>query len=156
MSTSDGAAKAHKRQHEIIGIQVGFTVFSAVVLALRLWSRILIQTMPMGADDWTIVVAWILSLVFAVDVCMRMCGHSDERTLTGQELTLGTSIQKHDTGSDGIITTSPPGPTRRCNLNCISSRSRSTTLPSPSPKFRFFSSTSSCRRIALLKELSGA
>lgn len=71
MSRSDGIVDAHSRQHEIVGIQVGFTVFSAVVLALRLWSRTMVQSMSLGADDWTILAAWLLSLVFAVDVCVR-------------------------------------------------------------------------------------
>lgn len=71
MSTDAGVAEAHSRQRHIIGIQVGFTVFSGVVLAIRLWSRALVQAMPLGTDDWTILLAWVLSLVFAVDVCER-------------------------------------------------------------------------------------
>lgn len=66
-----GIAQAHKRQHEIIGLEVGFTVFSGLILALRLWSRAFLQAMPLSADDWTISLAWLLSLVFGIDVCLR-------------------------------------------------------------------------------------
>lgn len=56
----------------LVGVAIGFVVASAVVLALRLYTRVwLIQT-P-GADDWTIVLAMVRQTA--------SLANGDERTL---------------------------------------------------------------------------
>ncbi|KAI1127238.1 hypothetical protein F5Y10DRAFT_243191 [Nemania abortiva] len=47
---------------EVIAIVTVFQFFSTTALALRLWTRLRIQRLRPGADDWVILTAWGLSL----------------------------------------------------------------------------------------------
>ncbi|KAI0531864.1 hypothetical protein GGR58DRAFT_492099 [Xylaria digitata] len=47
---------------EVIAIVTVFQVFSSAALALRLWTRLRIQHLRLGADDWVIITAWTTDL----------------------------------------------------------------------------------------------
>ncbi|TGJ81684.1 hypothetical protein E0Z10_g7083 [Xylaria hypoxylon] len=47
---------------EVIAIVTVFQFFASLALALRLWTRLRIQRLRLGADDWVILVAWALDL----------------------------------------------------------------------------------------------
>lgn len=59
------------RSGDIIAIVTAMTALSTFVLAVRLWSRIGLQGVSPGADDWTIIAAWVFSVAFTVDVSTR-------------------------------------------------------------------------------------
>ncbi len=76
-SATDGSAAVpgyvvgESRSGDLIAIVACMAAFSTAVLALRLWTRIRIQGMPLGADDWTILASWLFSIAFTVNVCTR-------------------------------------------------------------------------------------
>ncbi|GAW14674.1 hypothetical protein ANO14919_040770 [Xylariales sp. No.14919] len=47
---------------EVIAIVTVFQVLTTVALALRLWTRLRIQHLRLGPDDWVILVAWTADL----------------------------------------------------------------------------------------------
>ncbi|KAK4184312.1 hypothetical protein QBC35DRAFT_59500 [Podospora australis] len=59
------------RSENLIAIVTCMTVFSTLILALRLWTRSRIQGIAWGADDWTIFVSWLFSVAFTVNVCTQ-------------------------------------------------------------------------------------
>lgn len=65
------AELAQSRSGEIVTILTCMISLATVVLVLRLMTRLGIQHMAMGADDWTVLAAWVFSLAFTVDVCVR-------------------------------------------------------------------------------------
>jgi hypothetical protein len=71
MSSTTPDANPASRSGQVIAILTSMVSLSAVVLATRLTIRLTIQRLPFGADDWTIIAAWIFSLAFTVDVCTR-------------------------------------------------------------------------------------
>lgn len=56
---------------QIIIIITVFSVLSAIFLLLRLWTRVKVQHLPLRADDWVIILAWVFSLAYGIDVCIR-------------------------------------------------------------------------------------
>ncbi|KAH7310709.1 hypothetical protein B0I35DRAFT_514727 [Stachybotrys elegans] len=47
-------------------------VVATLILGLRLYTRSCIQKIRLGAEDWTILVAWLFTLAFAVDLCLQV------------------------------------------------------------------------------------
>ncbi|KAK5635812.1 hypothetical protein RRF57_011524 [Xylaria bambusicola] len=56
---------------EVIAIVTVFQAFSTLALVLRLWTRIRIQRLHLGADNLTIIVAWALSLALDVLIAFQ-------------------------------------------------------------------------------------
>ncbi|RYP15842.1 hypothetical protein DL765_005456 [Monosporascus sp. GIB2] len=46
-------------------------VLATIFLLPRLWIRIGVQRVGLGADDWMIIVAWLLNIGYGVEVCMQ-------------------------------------------------------------------------------------
>ncbi|TPX09914.1 uncharacterized protein E0L32_008936 [Thyridium curvatum] len=67
-ATAPNYIVGESRSGDIIAIVTAMTALSTVVLAVRLWSRIGLQGVSPGADDWTIIAAWVFSVAFTVDV----------------------------------------------------------------------------------------
>jgi len=67
----DGYVQFDSRSEDLIAIVTCMTVLSTFVLILRLWTRLRIQGMRPGADDWTILASWVFSIAFTVNVCVR-------------------------------------------------------------------------------------
>jgi hypothetical protein len=42
----------------LVGVAVGFVIFSGIILLMRLYTRLVLISSP-GADDWTIVLAMV-------------------------------------------------------------------------------------------------
>ncbi|KAH8888969.1 hypothetical protein GQ53DRAFT_723745 [Thozetella sp. PMI_491] len=59
------------RSADLIAIVACMTALSTIVLVLRIWTRAAVQGMPLGSDDWTILVSWLFSLAFTVNVCTQ-------------------------------------------------------------------------------------
>jgi hypothetical protein len=66
---SDGPTES--RAQDVIVILATMQAFSTVVLALRLWTRLWIQGMNLGADDWTIIASWSVLVAYTIDVCLQ-------------------------------------------------------------------------------------
>ncbi|KAH7324730.1 hypothetical protein B0I35DRAFT_475953 [Stachybotrys elegans] len=56
------------RVADIIIILTVMQAFSTIVLALRIWTRLSVQGMNLGADDWTIIASWVFLIAYTVDV----------------------------------------------------------------------------------------
>ncbi|KAI0512571.1 hypothetical protein F5B22DRAFT_615408 [Xylaria bambusicola] len=56
---------------EVIAIVTVFQAFSTLALVLRLWTRLKIQHLRLGADNLTIIVAWTLSLALDVLIAFQ-------------------------------------------------------------------------------------
>lgn len=44
---------------------------ATLVVSLRVWTRLGIQRMGLGADDWWILASWLFSLAFIVNICTQ-------------------------------------------------------------------------------------
>ncbi|KAK5637570.1 hypothetical protein RRF57_013285 [Xylaria bambusicola] len=59
------------RVSQIIIIITFFTTLPAASLFLRLWTRIGIQNLRLTADDWIIIVTWVFTLAYGINVCTQ-------------------------------------------------------------------------------------
>lgn len=57
---------------EVIAIVTVFQALSTLTLALRLWTRLRIQHLRPGPDDWVILTAWALDLALGTIIGFRM------------------------------------------------------------------------------------
>lgn len=74
--TNDPASISHPHDSlsgEVIAIVTVFQAFSTLALVLRLWTRLKIQRLHIGADNLTIIVAWALSVALDVLIAIRNC-----------------------------------------------------------------------------------
>ncbi|KAK4224303.1 hypothetical protein QBC38DRAFT_423809 [Podospora fimiseda] len=68
---SSGYFPGQSRSENLIAIVTSMVVFSTIVIVLRLWTRLSIQGVSLAADDWTILVSWLFSVAFTVNVCTQ-------------------------------------------------------------------------------------
>ncbi|KAK5634802.1 hypothetical protein RRF57_010515 [Xylaria bambusicola] len=59
------------RVSQIIIIITFFTTLPAASLFFRLWTRVGIQNLRLTADDWIIIVAWVFTLAYGINVCTQ-------------------------------------------------------------------------------------
>ncbi|RYP15629.1 hypothetical protein DL765_005580 [Monosporascus sp. GIB2] len=73
MSNSTAAAPGYvvgeSRSESLIAIVTCMVTLSTIVLVLRVWTRARVQGIPSGADEWTILVSWLFSVAFTINVC---------------------------------------------------------------------------------------
>lgn len=71
VSIRQDAAPVESRSEDVIIIITCMHVLSMAFLIPRLWIRIGVQRVGLGADDWMIIVAWLLNIGYGVEVCMQ-------------------------------------------------------------------------------------
>ena len=59
------------RSESLVGIVSCMMVLATVVLLLRVWTRARVQGTSSGADEWAILVSWLSSVAFTINVCVR-------------------------------------------------------------------------------------
>ncbi|KAI0134987.1 hypothetical protein F4814DRAFT_443814 [Daldinia grandis] len=59
------------RSWQVIAIVVAVQILSTTFLALRFYIRLRIQRMGLGTDDWIIIAAWLLTLVYGTDISLQ-------------------------------------------------------------------------------------
>lgn len=72
--SGDPASISHSHDSlsaEVIAIATVFQAFSTLALVLRLWTRLRIQRLHIGADNLTIIVAWALSVALDVLIAIQ-------------------------------------------------------------------------------------
>jgi hypothetical protein len=69
--TPERTGPTESRAQDVIIILATMQAFSTVVLVLRLWTRLWIQGMRLGADDWTILASWAVLVAYTIDVCLQ-------------------------------------------------------------------------------------
>jgi hypothetical protein len=74
-STSSAVAPSYtvgeSRSESLIAIVTCMMALSTLILALRVWTRARVQGIPSAADEWTILVSWMFSIAFTINVCIR-------------------------------------------------------------------------------------
>ncbi|RYO89653.1 hypothetical protein DL766_008059 [Monosporascus sp. MC13-8B] len=75
MSNSTAAAPGYvvgeSRSESLIAIVTCMVTLSTIVLLLRVWTRARVQGTASGADEWTILVSWLFSVAFTINVCTQ-------------------------------------------------------------------------------------
>ncbi|KAJ4309662.1 hypothetical protein N0V84_011382 [Fusarium piperis] len=73
-AASPGQARSgpkESRSDDVVIILTVMQALSTIVVAARLLTRLLIQHMRLAADDWSIIVSWVLLVAYTVDVCTQ-------------------------------------------------------------------------------------
>ena len=58
---------------QILGVCSAMLVLVTVVVGARFWIRLGLLKTRLGADDWCILVAWVLAVAFDLDPLNREC-----------------------------------------------------------------------------------
>ncbi|KAF3066552.1 hypothetical protein GL218_09018 [Daldinia childiae] len=64
-------APIESRSGQVVAIVAAVQALSTIFLALRFYTRLRIQRMGLGADDWIIIAAWLLTLTYGTDISLQ-------------------------------------------------------------------------------------
>ncbi|KAL0941958.1 uncharacterized protein CTRU02_204721 [Colletotrichum truncatum] len=71
MATPAPVIRTESNGHFVSGIAIGFVVASAIVMLLRLYTRLVLLKIA-GNDDWTILLAMLFSIVVTIATCLEV------------------------------------------------------------------------------------
>lgn len=57
--------------NQILGVCSAMLVITTIVVAARIWTRLKLAQGGLGADDWCIIVAWVLAVAYDLDPINR-------------------------------------------------------------------------------------
>jgi len=70
-AASPGYVVGESRSESLVAIVTCMMCLSTIFLVLRVWTRARVQGIPSAADEWTIVISWLFSIAFTVNVCVQ-------------------------------------------------------------------------------------
>lgn len=70
-TAAPGYVAGESRSESLIAIVASMMCLSTAVLLLRVWARARVQGIPSTADEWTILISWLFSIAFTINVCVQ-------------------------------------------------------------------------------------